>query len=57
MMKMKSLLALKTEALGTGIDSGIQDKLSSEFATKSDTGSALRHYISNGVVEAHGGRI
>jgi signal transduction histidine kinase len=42
---------------GTGIDPDIQDKLFSKFATKSDTGSGLGLYISQGIVEAHGGRI
>jgi signal transduction histidine kinase len=35
----------------------IQDKLFAKSATKSDTGSGLRLYISKGIVEAHGGRI
>jgi signal transduction histidine kinase len=42
---------------GTGIDSDIQDKLFSKFATKSDAGSGLGLYISKGIVEAHGGKI
>jgi signal transduction histidine kinase len=42
---------------GTGIDSGVQDKLFTKFVTKSDTGSGLGLYISKGIVEAHGGKI
>ncbi len=42
---------------GTGIDSEIQPKLFTKFATKSESGLGLGLYISKNIIEAHGGMI
>jgi signal transduction histidine kinase len=42
---------------GSGIDPEITPRLFSKFATKSQTGTGLGLFISQNVVEAHGGRI
>jgi signal transduction histidine kinase len=42
---------------GEGIDSEMQARLFTKFATKSFDGTGLGLYISKGIIEAHGGRI
>ncbi|HKG71492.1 MAG TPA: HAMP domain-containing sensor histidine kinase, partial [Nitrososphaeraceae archaeon] len=42
---------------GSGIDPEITPRLFSKFATKSQTGTGLGLFISQSIVEAHGGRI
>ena len=42
---------------GTGIDPEIMPRLFSKFATKSQTGTGLGLFISQNIVEAHGGKI
>ena len=42
---------------GVGIPPEISDRLFSKFATKSETGTGLRLFISKRIVEAHGGKI
>ncbi|HEY7108639.1 MAG TPA: sensor histidine kinase [Nitrososphaeraceae archaeon] len=42
---------------GKGIDSEIQSRLFSKFASKSEQGTGLGLFISKSIVEAHGGRI
>jgi signal transduction histidine kinase len=42
---------------GTGIDPEIMSRLFSKFATKSQTGTGLGLFISQNIVEAHGGKI
>jgi signal transduction histidine kinase len=42
---------------GTGINSEIQPKLFTKFATKSESGLGLGLYISKSIIEAHGGKI
>jgi signal transduction histidine kinase len=42
---------------GSGIDPEIMSRLFSKFATKSQTGTGLGLFISQNIVEAHGGKI
>jgi signal transduction histidine kinase len=42
---------------GTGIDSEMESRLFTKFATKSESGLGLGLYISKNIIEAHGGRI
>jgi signal transduction histidine kinase len=42
---------------GTGIDPEIFPRLFSKFATKSSQGTGLGLYISNNIIEAHGGNM
>jgi nitrogen-specific signal transduction histidine kinase len=42
---------------GSGIDPEIMPKLFSKFATKSQTGTGLGLFISQNIIEAHGGKI
>ena len=42
---------------GTGIDSEIEPRLFTKFATKSESGLGLGLYISKSIIEAHGGKI
>ena len=42
---------------GKGIDSEIMPRLFTKFATKSETGTGLGHYISKNIVESHGGKL
>jgi nitrogen-specific signal transduction histidine kinase len=42
---------------GSGIDPEIMPKLFSKFATKSQTGTGLGLFVSQNIVEAHGGKI
>jgi len=42
---------------GSGIDSEIQPRLFTKFATKSQTGTGLGLFISKSIIEAHGGTI
>ncbi|MGI0043447.1 MAG: sensor histidine kinase, partial [Nitrososphaeraceae archaeon] len=42
---------------GSGIDPGIQSRLFSKFATKSDIGTGLGLFIAKSIIEAHGGKI
>jgi signal transduction histidine kinase len=42
---------------GTGVDLGIMPKLFTKFATASRKGTGLGLYISQSIIEAHGGRI
>ena len=42
---------------GSGIDPGIMARLFSKFATKSQTGTGLGLFVSQNIVEAHGGKI
>ncbi len=42
---------------GSGIDSEIMPKLFSKFATKSETGTGLGLFVSQSIIEAHGGKI
>ena len=41
----------------SGIDPEIMPRLFSKFATKSQTGTGLGLFISQNIVEAHGGKI
>jgi signal transduction histidine kinase len=42
---------------GSGIDPEIEPRLFSKFATKAQSGTGLGLFISQNIVEAHGGRI
>ncbi|MDQ4072894.1 MAG: ATP-binding protein [Thermoproteota archaeon] len=42
---------------GKGIDSEVQPKLFTKFATKSDKGTGLGLFICKSIIEAHGGKI
>jgi signal transduction histidine kinase len=42
---------------GSGIDPEIMPKLFSKFATKSQTGTGLGLFVSQNIIEAHGGKI
>src|SRR5215217_3858972 len=42
---------------GAGIDTEIEPRLFSKFATKSDKGTGLGLFISKSIIEAHGGKI
>ncbi|HEX7207201.1 MAG TPA: HAMP domain-containing sensor histidine kinase, partial [Nitrososphaeraceae archaeon] len=42
---------------GSGIDPEVMPKLFSKFATKSQTGTGLGLFVSQNIVEAHGGKI
>ncbi|MFL6474586.1 MAG: sensor histidine kinase, partial [Nitrososphaera sp.] len=42
---------------GSGIDSEIMPKLFTKFATKSETGTGLGLFVSQSIIEAHGGKI
>jgi signal transduction histidine kinase len=51
-------VVISIKDMGTGIDSDIQDRLFTKFATKSDTrGTGLGLFISKNIIEAHGGKI
>jgi signal transduction histidine kinase len=55
--KKKDEFVISIRDRGTGIDPEIQEKLFTIFVTKSETGSGLGLFISNGTVEAHGGKM
>jgi signal transduction histidine kinase len=42
---------------GSGIDPGVMPRLFQKFVTKSEKGTGLGLYISNSIVQAHGGRM
>ncbi|MFL6309053.1 MAG: ATP-binding protein [Nitrososphaera sp.] len=42
---------------GSGIDSEIMPKLFTKFATKSESGTGLGLFVSQSIIEAHGGKI
>jgi two-component system sensor histidine kinase VicK len=42
---------------GSGIDPEIMPRLFSKFATKSQTGTGLDLFVSQDIIEAHGGKI
>jgi signal transduction histidine kinase len=50
-------LIVSIKDTGSGIDPEITPRLFSKFATKSQTGTGLGLYISQNIVEAHGGKI
>ncbi len=50
-------LIVSIKDTGSGIDSEIAPRLFSKFATKSQTGTGLGLFISQNIVEAHGGKI
>ena len=51
----KVIISIKD--MGTGIDSDIQERLFTKFATKSDIGLGLGLFISKNIIEAHGGKL
>jgi two-component system, OmpR family, sensor histidine kinase VicK len=53
--KMCAVVNIKDN--GTGIDSEIEPRLFTKFATKSESGLGLGLYISKSIIEAHGGKI
>jgi signal transduction histidine kinase len=50
-------LVVSVTDTGNGIDLQVLPKLFSKFTTKSDLGIGLGLYISNNIIEAHGGKI
>jgi signal transduction histidine kinase len=42
---------------GSGIDPEIMPRLFQKFVTKSEKGTGLGLYISNSIIQAHGGRM
>jgi signal transduction histidine kinase len=50
-------LIVSIKDTGSGIDPEITPRLFSKFATKSQTGTGLGLFISQNIVEAHGGKI
>jgi len=50
-------IILKIEDSGIGIDPDIKDKLFAKFVSKSNGGTGLGLFLSQKIVEAHGGRI
>ena len=50
-------LVVTIKDTGSGIDPEIMPRLFSKFATKSQTGTGLGLFISQNIVEAHGGKI
>ncbi len=50
-------LVVSIKDTGSGIDPEITPRLFSKFATKSQTGTGLGLFISQNIVEAHGGKI
>ena len=50
-------LIVSIKDTGSGIDSEITPRLFSKFATKSQTGTGLGLFISQNIVESHGGKI
>lgn len=50
-------LIVSIKDTGSGIDPEIMPRLFSKFATKSQTGTGLGLFISQNIVEAHGGKI
>jgi signal transduction histidine kinase len=51
------LAQITVKDTGTGIDQEIMPRLFRKFATKSEKGTGLGLYISNSIVQAHGGRM
>ena len=52
-----SLVTVKVEDTGTGIDSDILPKLFTKFVTRSSSGTGLGLYICKAIIEAHNGMI
>ncbi|MFL6482904.1 MAG: sensor histidine kinase, partial [Nitrososphaera sp.] len=50
-------IIVNIEDTGSGIDSEIMPKLFTKFATKSETGTGLGLFVSQSIIEAHGGKI
>ena len=55
--KQKNNAVITVTDTGMGIDSEIQPRIFSKFATKSNSGTGLGLFISKAIVEAHGGHI
>ena len=53
----KTCVIVSIKDNGTGIDSEIEPRLFTKFATKSESGLGLGLYISKSIIEAHGGKI
>jgi signal transduction histidine kinase len=53
----KMCIVVNIKDNGTGIDSEIEPRLFTKFATKSESGLGLGLYISKSIIEAHGGKI
>ena len=53
----KTCVIVNIKDNGTGIDSEIEPRLFTKFATKSESGLGLGLYISKSIIEAHGGKI
>lgn len=55
--EIDSDVIISVQDRGSGIDTGIFDRLFTKFTTNSSQGIGLGLYISKNIVEAHGGRI
>ena len=53
----KNEIIVSIKDTGSGIDPEIMPKLFSKFATKSQTGTGLGLFVSQNIIEAHGGKI
>ena len=53
----KNEIIVSIKDTGSGIDPEIMPKLFSKFATKSQTGTGLGLFVSQNIIEAHGGEI
>jgi signal transduction histidine kinase len=53
----KNEIIVSIKDTGSGIDPEIMPRLFSKFATKSQTGTGLGLFVSQNIVEAHGGKI
>jgi signal transduction histidine kinase len=55
--EVSNQIIISIKDTGSGIDPEIMPRLFSKFATKSQTGTGLGLFISQNIVEAHGGKI
>ncbi len=55
--KENNEIVVSIKDTGSGIDPEIIPKIFSKFATNSQTGTGLGLYLSQNIIEAHGGKI
>jgi signal transduction histidine kinase len=56
-ISIQNEIVISAKDRGTDIDPEIRERLFIIFVTKSEKGSGFGLFISNGIVEAHGGKI